>query len=118
MNVELAKIIGKSLLYSGIISSLGSVEMSSKFSVLNFAKDQATLQGACDALESFIIIAAMWIVGSALLMYASYGMTGLTVSLISSFIMTAWIVVTYIKAFRTCAKKYNLKTPVLFGIQL
>ena len=61
---EIAKAVAKSIFYSSIIASIGSVEMSSKFSVMNFSKDQQTLQRAADALKSFIIVGAIWSIGT------------------------------------------------------
>ena len=40
------KAIGEAILFASIQFSIGSVEMSSKFSVMNFSKDQETLQKA------------------------------------------------------------------------
>ena len=40
------KTIGEAILFASIQFSIGSVEMSSKFSVMNFSKDQETLQNA------------------------------------------------------------------------
>ena len=45
------KLIGKSILFASMQFAIGSVEMSSKFSVKNFSKDQDTLQNAADALD-------------------------------------------------------------------
>jgi len=57
------KIIGEALLYASIVSSIGSVEMSSKFSVMNFSKDQETLQNAADALSDYLRIGLLWTFG-------------------------------------------------------
>ena len=46
------KLMGKAILLASIQASIGSVEMSSKFSVINFSKDQRTLQAAADALAA------------------------------------------------------------------
>ena len=43
------KLIGKSILFASMQFAIGSVEMSSKFSVKNFSKDQDTLQNAADS---------------------------------------------------------------------
>ena len=114
-NKELAKIVAKAIFYSSIQASIGSVEMSSKFSVMNFSKDQETLQRAADALRSYMIIAVIWTIGTMLSLYASHGMCGALIGLLANLIMMTWIVVSYIKAFDEAAKKNNLKKPVLLS---
>ena len=47
--------------------SIGSVEMSSKFSVKNFSKDQHTLQNAAGALSDYMKIGLMWSFGLSIL---------------------------------------------------
>lgn len=111
---ELAKIIGKALFYSSIIAAIGSVLMSSVFSVVSFSKDQDTLQRAADALRSFLVMAVIWSMGTVLALYASYGNIGMWAGVISCAIMTGWIFFGYVCAFKTAAKAHNLKYPVIF----
>mgnify|MGYP000962884839 CR=1 FL=1 len=113
-NKELVKIVGDSLFYAAIIFSLGSVEMSSKFSVINFAKDQATLDRARDALESFIYVSAVWIVATVLSLYASYSWCGAAFALLFGCIITASIIWSYFKSFEQAANEYKLKYPETF----
>jgi len=115
MDKDLAKVIAKAIFYSSILSSIGSVEMSSKFSVMNFSKDQTTLQRAADALRSFIIIGAVWTIGTALALYASHGWCGIWIGLICSAIMMLWIILSYIKAFKDAAKENHLQVPTVFS---
>jgi hypothetical protein len=112
---ELAKLVGKGIFYASIQSSIGSVEMSSKFSVINFCKDQDTLDNAAAALKGYIIIATIWSVGTALSMYATHGYIGAMIGLVANAIMMTWIIVSYIKAFATAASKYNLKKPTILN---
>ncbi len=112
---ELAKIIGKAIFLASIQSSIGAVEQSSKFSVLNFSKDQETLQRAADALRSYMIIAVVWTIGTVLSLYASYGWCGGWVGLAANVVMIGWIYFSYVSAFETAAKNYNLKYPVVFS---
>lgn len=112
---NLAKIIAKAIFYASIQSSLGSVEMSSKFSVMNFSKDQETLQRAADALRSYIIIAVIWTIGTILALYASHGWCGAWIGLAANAVMMGWIIISYVKAFSEAAKRYNLKPPTIFG---
>ena len=109
-----AKMIGQSLFYSSIQAAIGSVEMSSKFSVINFCKDQETLQNAADALRGYLYIASIWTLASMLVMYSQYGMSGAIVGLISNLVYVMWIYISYVHAFSTAAKKYKLKQPYIF----
>ena len=61
------KMIGEAILLASIQFSIGSVEMSSKFSVKNFSKDQETLQNAADALSDYLKIGIFWTIGVAIL---------------------------------------------------
>ncbi len=114
-NKSLMLIIGKSLLFAGIQFSLGSVEMSSKFSVKNFSKDQATLNAAVDALRDYIIIAIIWTLGNCFVFYSNYGWKGLVSSLVANVVFILWIYISYYFAFRTAARANGLKVPGLFG---
>ena len=53
---SIVTIMGKAILFASMQFAIGSVEMSSKFSVKNFSKDQVTLQHAADALSDYIFI--------------------------------------------------------------
>lgn len=114
-NRELAKTIAKAIFYASIQASLGSVEMSSKFSVMNFSKDQITLQRAADALRSYIIIGIIWTIGTVLALYSSNGMCGGFVGLCANAVMMGWIIISYLKAFKEAAQHYNLQEPTLFS---
>jgi len=89
--------------------------MSSKFSVMNFAKDQETLQRAADALRGYNIVAVIWTIGTILALYASNGMCGAWVGLASNVVMMGWINISYIKAFRDAASNHKLKEPIVFS---
>ena len=111
---SLARIVAKAIFYSSIQASLGSIEMSSKFSVMNFSKDQETLQRAADALKSYIIIAVIWTIGTILALYASYGWCGAWIGLAANAVMMGWIVISYVRAFAEAAKRYGLQEPTVF----
>jgi len=111
---SLASIIGYGIFISSIQASIGSVEMSSKFSVVNFSKDQDTLDNANSALKAYIIIGTAWMLGAMLSMYASYGICGAWIGFALNALMMAWIIISYMVAFRKAAKKYNLIVPKLF----
>ena len=88
--------------------------MSSKFSVMNFSKDQVTLQRAADALRGYIIIGTLWTIGTALALWAEHGQCGLWIGLAANLAIMAWIVLSYIKAFREAAEHYGLQIPKIF----
>jgi hypothetical protein len=114
MDRSLAKTVAKAIFYASIQASIGSVEMSSKFSVMNFSKDQETLQRAADALKSYMIVGMIWTVGTMLALYASNGWCGASVGLGANVVMMGWIIISYMKAFRDAAERYNLEVPTLF----
>lgn len=115
MDRNLAKIIGKAFFYASIQASIGSVEMSSKFSVINFAKDQATLQRAADALRGYIFIGSIWAFAACLVLYGSDGWLGAWIGLAANVVLMGWIIISYLNAFKAAATTYNLKVPCVFG---
>lgn len=110
---HLAKIVAKAIFYASIQASIGSVEMSSKFSVINFSKDQVTLQRAADALKNYVLIGMVWTIGTMLALYGSYGNVGAAVGLLANLVMMLWIILSYLHAFKEAAKDYNLEYPTL-----
>jgi hypothetical protein len=84
-NNDIIKMIGDSLLYGSIQFSIGSVELSSKFSVKNFSKDQETLENAIDALHDYIAISIIWTIGVCMILYSSHGYLGVAAGLVSNF---------------------------------
>jgi hypothetical protein len=110
----LFELMGNAILLASIQASIGSVEMSSKFSVVNFSKDQRTLQAAADALTGYLMIGIVWMIGSVLISYGEYGCRGLVASLIANAVIMGWIVLSYLQAFQIAAKTYGLQYPRLF----
>ena len=108
------KMIGEAIILASIQFSIGSVEMSSKFSVKNFAKDQETLQSAAVALGEYMKIAMIWTIGIAILLYLNFGIHGAIYALVSNFIVVYWIYSSYVNSFNHAIKKYNLKKPKIF----
>lgn len=106
-----AKLIGKSIFYAGIQFAIGSVLMSSTFSVVNFSKDQHTLQNAADALMQFIIVAVVWTAATMLVMYADGGWCGAVIGFLANFIIVGWLFGLYLHSFSKAAKKYGLQFP-------
>ena len=102
---RILKMLGEAILYSSIQFSIGSVEMSSKFSVKNFSTDQATLQNAADALMDYIKVSFIWTLGVTLLLYSKYGILGALSSLIANTAVVLWIYFSYMSAFRYAVDK-------------
>ena len=113
-DVYISKIIGESLILAVAQLSLGSVELSSKYSVMNFSKDQATLQAASNSLTSYVVIGILWAIGSSLLLYSQFGMTGLLCGLTTNFSLMIWIVWSYMYSFKRAAETYGLEYPKMF----
>jgi hypothetical protein len=111
---KMAKVVGKSILLAGFLVALASVEMSSRFSVLNFSKTDEILQNAANALSAFLVIGMIWSFGSTLVLYSSYGSIGIISGIISNGIILSWIYLSYSAAFRRAAKENNLKIPSMF----
>lgn len=112
MNLDFdMRMLGEAILYSSIQFAIGSVEMSSKFSVKNFSKDQETLQNAADALADYMKIGILWTLGVTILLYCNYGVSGVITSLLVNILIMTWIYVSYINAFRAAINKSNLKMP-------
>jgi len=109
---KILKMIGEAILYSSIQFAIGSVEMSSKFSVKNFSKDKETLNNAIEALYDYLKIASIWTVGVAILLYSSYGLVGFLSGIVANLIIIIWIYVSYLEAFRIAANKYGFTCPI------
>lgn len=112
----LARVIGKAIFLASIQWALGSVEMSSKFSVMNFSKDQDTLQRAADALRDYVMIGFVWALGTVLVLWSCYGSKGLWIGVIANLLVIGYIVMSYVKAFRYAATKNNLQMPKLWSL--
>jgi len=106
-------LLGEAILLASMQFSIGSVEMSSKFSVRNFATDQVTLQNAADALSDYLRIGIIWTIGLTILFYAKYDKIGAIICLLANLLIIAWIYYSYIKAFEEASKKNNLQSPIV-----
>jgi hypothetical protein len=111
---SIVTIMGKAILFASMQFAIGSVEMSSKFSVKNFSKDQITLQHAADALSDYIFIGVVWTLGTCMMFWGSYGMKGALVNLIANFIIMAWIIQSYKQSFQYACNAGGLEMPVMF----
>jgi hypothetical protein len=108
------KAVGEAILFASIQFSIGSVEMSSKFSVMNFSKDQETLQNAAYALTDYLKIALLWTIGTSLIMFSNFGNVGLTTNIVINAIIVGWIIYSYHVCFQKAAEKHGLKYPIIF----
>ena len=108
------KLIGKSILFASMQFAIGSVEMSSKFSVKNFSKDQDTLQNAADALSDYLIIGLLWTFGTSLIFYTNYKWNGVIINMVINFAIMYWIYWSYIKSFKSACDRYALHSPIMF----
>lgn len=105
--------LGEAILLASMQFSIGSVEMSSKFSVKNFSKDQETIQNAADALSDYMKIGLMWTIGLSIMFYARYDKIGAAMSIIMNLLIIAWIYFSYKQAFDVACKNGNLTSPTI-----
>ncbi len=112
-----AYILGKAILFSSFQFAIGSVEMSSKFSVKNFSKDQITLDNAIIALRDYMIIGVFWTFGTSLIFYANYGWRGMAMNVLCNAFIIGWIYFSYQNSFNIAAKKYNLVNTNIFKVE-
>ena len=101
------EMLGEAILFASIQFSIGSVEMSSKFSVKNFCSDQQTLQNAADALSDYLKISIIWTIGVILLLYSKYKWMGALAGIVSNLIVILWIHLSYMSAFKSAVNKNN-----------
>lgn len=113
-NDGVCKAIGEAIIFGSIQFSIGSVEMSSKFSVMNFSKDQETLQNAAYALTDYLKIALIWTIGTSLIMYSNYSKLGLYTNILVNAIIVGWITYSYHICFQKAAEKNKLKYPTFY----
>lgn len=106
-------LFGEAILLASMQFAIGSVEMSSKFSVRNFSKDQETLQNAADALSDYLRIGLLWTFGIILLFYAKHDTIGAIVALITNILIIAWIYYSYLSSFEYAAKTNKLIIPTI-----
>lgn len=113
---SIAYILGKAILFSSFQFAIGSVEMSSKFSVKNFSKDQETLDNAVVALRDYMLIGAFWTLGTSLIFYVNYGVRGMLLNVLCNMLIIAWIYLSYQKSFDAAATKYSLKKTTIWSV--
>jgi hypothetical protein len=116
---NISKIFAEAIFLSAAGSlSLCGTEMSSKFSVKNFSKDQATLTNAGDSLRGYMIIATLWTLGTVIVMYGAHGLIGAVLGLLANLAIIIWVYFSYIDAFKHAAENHKLQMPVVFNTTL
>jgi len=113
MDKEYLILFGEAILLASMQFAIGSVEMSSKFSVRNFSKDQETIQNAADALSDYLRIGLLWTFGLTMLFYAKHDKIGAIIALITNLLIIAWIYYSYLAAFEYAAKTNKLNIPIV-----
>lgn len=108
-----AEVISEAILFASMQFAIGSVEMSSKFSVRSFAKDQETLQSAADALVDYLKIGAMWALGVIIFFYFTHGYYAALWGLLMNLLVIGWLYHSYMNSFRVAIDKYGLQMPIL-----
>ena len=108
---EYILLFGEAILLASMQFSIGSVEMSSKFSVKNFSKDQETLQNAADALIDYVRIGILWTFGLCILFYAKYNIEGFIMVLFTNILIMSWIYYSYLSCFNSAITKFKLQQP-------
>jgi len=104
-------ILGKAILMASMQFAIGSVEMSSKFSVKNFSKDQRTLDNAIKALKDYMIIGSLWMLGTSMIFYVNYGLKGLLMNIIANISIMLWIYLSYYTAFNESVDLFKKENP-------
>lgn len=111
------KLAGEAILLSSIGFSIASVEMSSKFSVKNFSKDQRTMQAASTALDTYNTVGLLWALGVTIMLWGSYGRPGLAWGIITNVAVLAWINISYLHAFKQATEQNDVKFPrCMYGL--
>jgi len=113
-NHSLVTIIGTAILFSSLQFSVASVEMSSKYSVKNFSKDQQTLQHAADALSDYIYIGTLWTIGTSMMAWGTHGFLGCVINIIANVLIMGWIILSYKKTFKYACDNNKLCMPKMF----
>ena len=111
MSAPLLKVVGKAMMLGAQQFAIGSVLMSSSYSVKNFSKDQETLQSAADALKSYVYVGALWTLANAFVLGASYGKPGAIAAAVANTMVMVWIWVVYDAAFKKAQSMYQLEYP-------
>jgi hypothetical protein len=106
-------ILGKAILMASMQFAIGSVEMSSKFSVKNFSKDQRTLDNAVKALKDYMLIGTLWTIGTSMIFYVNYGFKGLMMNIIANASIMLWIYMSYYAAFNESVNLFRVENPSL-----
>ena len=107
-------LLGKILVTSVVQISLASIEIPSKLLI----RTQITTQEYADAfiteLQAYIIIGAVWAIGTSLLVYVSHYHFGALLNLVLNLLIMYWIVSRHYRVYLENVRKYQLHTISLF----
>jgi hypothetical protein len=112
---KISYILGKSILFASMQFAIGSVEMSSKFSVKNFSTAQEVLDNAVIALRDYLIVGCLWMIGTCLIFYTNYGVKGFLINVGTNMMIMYWIYASYLHAFQSAAQQNNLVIRPVFS---
>ena len=113
---KISKALGLAVILASQCFALGSVSMSSTYSVLNFSNTQTILNRAADALRSYLVIAAVWAFATCLILFSVAGWLGVAFAFAANILINLWVYLSYRHAFKEAVKQHALKMPcVLFG---
>jgi hypothetical protein len=115
MSAKTIKVLGKAILLGALQSSIGSVELSSTYSINNFSKDQATLQRGADSLSAYIVIGTLWTIGCMAILGAQYSWEGALFAFGINAAMMLWLICRYIRTFQQVVEREKLQMPTLFS---
>lgn len=85
--------------------------MSSSFSILNFAKDQATMDAAKEALNDFMWWGLLWNLGSTLVLGSEHGLKGSLAAVGANTAVLGGIWLKYNAAFEEARVRHGLPEP-------
>lgn len=109
-------IIGQNLLVSASQFSLGSIALSSTYSVINFSKTQEILDNGVSALRKYLYVAIAWLVANCLVMYSQFKYRGVLAAFVFNLVYIVWIVISYQQAFDIAAKQNGLIVRGMFEV--
>jgi len=107
--------LGQALVFASVQPALASMQMSSRFDIVNSATTQDLLEQAARDLRSFMIIAIIWAVGSTLVMYIQFSWRGAFINLVGQGLVGYWIFSSFRNAIVNQALRKNLQVPSVWG---
>lgn len=107
--------LGQALVFAAVQPALASMEMSSRFDIVNSANSQRSLEQAARDLRSFMVISIIWAVGSTLVMFFQFSWRGALINFIGQVLIMYWIYSNFRTAIVNQAKRRHLNIPPVWG---